>query len=284
MHCARAPGSFKDERDPHMLRRWVFVLAVLTALGSAPSVVLADCKRHEERDRSIGPIGLSGDLDDCSTGRSREEWRAQVGFAGARRLAENQTEHAGESSAETQATANPWVKLCENVNIAGASKALCVTTHERLDGSTGMVLVSAALREIEGDASLTLMALVPEGVRLPPGLRISIYSKEDWEKLQRHENDESKATAITLTYTLCRAGGCAAEATATPSLIADLKAGGGLRVSATGAANEAVSFLVPLVGFTEAYEGPPEDNERYKRIRSALLQQIKELKRAAGVK
>ena len=267
-----------------MLRRWVFVIAALAVLGAEPSVVLADCERHEEGDRSIGTIGLSGGLDNCSTGGSREDWRTKVGFGEARRLAENQTDRAGESSAETLATANPWVKLCENVNIAGTSKSLCVTTHERLDGSTGMVLVSAALREIEGDGSLTLMALVPEGVRLPPGLRISIYSKEDWDKLQRNENDESKATAITLSYTLCRAGGCAAEAKATPSLIADLKAGGGLQVSATGAANEAVSFLVPLVGFTEAYEGPPVDNERYKRIRSALLQQIKELKRAAGVK
>jgi invasion protein IalB len=273
--------------DPQMLRRWVFVLGALTALAVAPSVVSADCKRHEARQRSTGSIGLSGglsgNLDDCATGESRD-WRAKVGLAGVGRLAENQPDRAGESAADTQTTANPWVKLCENVNIAGTSKALCVTTHERLDGSTGKVLVSAALREIEADGSLTLMALVPEGVRLPPGLRIAIYSKEDWEKLQRNENDESKATAITLTYTLCRAGGCAAEAKATPTLIADLKGGGGLRVSATGAANEAVSFLVPLVGFTEAYEGPPEDNERYKRIRSALLQQIRELKRAAGVK
>jgi len=265
-----------------MLRRWAFVFAVLTALGAAPSIVLADCKRHEGRDRSVGTIGL--DLGDCSTGGSREDRRPKFGSTGSRRLAENQTDRTGEAPAESQATASPWVKLCENVNIAGASKALCVTTHERLDGSTGMVLVSAALREIEGDGSVTLMALVPEGMRLPPGLRISIYSKEDWEKLQPSENDESKATAITLTYTLCRAGGCAAEAKATPSLIADLKAGGGLRVSATGSANEAVSFLVPLVGFTEAYEGPPVDNERYKQIRGALLQQIKELKRAAGVK
>ena len=57
-----------------------------------------------------------------------------------------------------------------------------------------------------------------------------------------------------------------------------------MRVSATNAANEVVSFLVPLGGFTEAYEGPPMDNEKYMRIRSALLQQIKELKRAAGAK
>ena len=55
-------------------------------------------------------------------------------------------------------------------------------------------------------------------------------------------------------------------------------------MSATNAANEVISFLVPLVGFAEAYEGPPVDNEKYMRIRSVLLQQIKELKRAAGAK
>ena len=259
-----------------MLRRWVLILAVLNA---TPSVALADRQQHEHGDRSMRAIGLIAEPHAGSTSK-----RAKVRWAEAGRLAQSQPDRADGSSAETQATANPWVKLCETVTIAGADKALCVTTHERLDGSTGMVLVSAALREIEGEGNQTLMAMVPEGVRLPPGLRISIYSKEAWEKLQKNENDESKAVGIKLTYTLCRAGGCAAEVTATPSLISDLKRGGGLRVSATNAANEVISFLVPLVGFAEAYAGPPVDNEKYKRIRSVLLQQMKELKRASGVK
>jgi invasion protein IalB len=261
----------------------VLTLAVLAVLGATPSVVLADASR-QDRDRSVCGVGLMGEPHAGSTGGSRGDFRcAKVKLAEAGRLAETQPDRTDGSSAETPATATPWVKLCENVTVAGANKALCVTTHERLDGSTGMVLVSAAVREIEGEGQ-TLLAMVPEGVRLPPGLRISIYSKEEWEKLQRNENDESKATGIKLTYTLCRAGGCAAEVTATPSLIAYLKGEGGLRVSATNATNEVVSFLVPLAGFTEAYEGPPVDNERYKRIRGVLLQQIKELKRAGGVK
>jgi len=264
-----------------MLRRWVLVLAVL---GATPSVALPDCQQQQDRDRSLRAIGLGG-LRVCSTSGSQADFgRAKVRIAEAGRLGETQPDRTDGSSAETQVAASPWVKLCENVTIAGANKALCVTTHERLDGSTGMILVSAALREIEGDGSPTLMAMVPEGVRLPPGLRVLIYSREEWEKLQRSENDESRATGIKLTYTLCRAGGCAAEAKATPALISVLKGGGGLRVSATNAANEEVSYLVPLVGFTEAYEGPPVDNEKYMRIRGALLQQIKELKRAAGVK
>ena len=260
-----------------MLRRWVLILAVL---GATPSDVLADCQQHEDTDRSMRAIGS---MMEPHAGSSGGRTRARLAEAG--RLAQSQPDQRTDgSSATIQATANPWVKLCENVTIAGANKALCVTTHERLNGSTGMVLVSAALREIEGEGTQTLMAMVPEGVRLPQGLRISIYPKEEWEKLQKDENDESKATGIKLTYTLCRAGGCAAEVTATPSLISDLKGGGGLRVSATNAANEVVSFLVPLVGFAEAYEGPPVDNEKYKRIRGVLLQQMKELKRAGGVK
>jgi invasion protein IalB len=262
-----------------MLRRWVLTLAVLAVLGATPSVVLADCRQREDRDCLMRAIGSM-----TAPHARPTSGRAKARLAEAGRLAQSQPDRADGSSATTQATANPWVKLCENVTIAGANKALCVTTHERLNGSTGMVLVSAALREIEGEGSQTLMALVPEGVRLPPGLRVSIYSKEEWEKLRKNENDESKATGIKLTYTLCRAGGCAAEVTATPSLISDLKGGGGLRVSATNAANEVVSFLVPLGGFTEAYEGPPVDNEKYMRIRSLLLQQIKELKRTGGVK
>jgi invasion protein IalB len=267
-----------------MPSRRVLILALLALLGATPSVVSANCPQHQGWDRSVRTVGLMAEPHAGSTSRRGDLARAKVRFAEVGRLAETQSDRTDGPSAATQATTNPWVKLCENVTVAGANKALCVTTHERLDGATGMVLVSAALREIEGEGSQTLMAMVPEGVRLPQGLRISIYSKEEWEKLQRSENDESKATGIRLTYTLCRAGGCAAEVIATPSLISELKRGGGLKVSATNAANEAVSFLVPLVGFTEAYEGPPVDNEKYKRIRNVLLQQIKELKRAGGVK
>jgi invasion protein IalB len=239
------------------------------------SDVHGECRQHGEAD----PLVRGADCSDVDRPDAR---RAGAAVGEAARLADTQSD-AAEASAATQVAESPWVKLCENVGVGATYRALCVTTHERLDAATGRVLVSAGLSEFEGDSTQTLMAQVPEGVRLPQGLQIAIYSKEDWKRLERNERvDERNARHVTLTYTLCHAGGCAAETAATPSLIADLKGGGGLMVSATGATNEVLSFPVPLVGFVEAYAGPPADNENYVRIRKALMQQIEDRRRAGN--
>src|SRR6185295_4523351 len=53
-----------------------------------------------------------------------------------------------------------WVKLCEKAPFntkdkdgkdVKNEKNICLTHHERLDGNTGMVMVSAAILEIEGN-------------------------------------------------------------------------------------------------------------------------------------
>ena len=66
---------------------------------------------------------------------------------------------AGAADTAAAATGEPksaWVKLCEKAPILKKDKDgkdqkeeknLCLTHHERLDGNTGMVLVSAAIRE-----------------------------------------------------------------------------------------------------------------------------------------
>ena len=67
------------------------------------------------------------------------------------------------SRAHAQKTIKPqdsaWVKLCEKANEVTKDKDgkdekkevnICLTHHERLDGKSGMVLVSAAVRQIEG--------------------------------------------------------------------------------------------------------------------------------------
>ena len=69
-----------------------------------------------------------------------------------------------------------WVKLCEKANLKKGDKEesldICLTHHERLDGNTGMVIVSAALREVQGNPKKHLMVMVPLGVALPVGLQI----------------------------------------------------------------------------------------------------------------
>jgi invasion protein IalB len=177
-----------------------------------------------------------------------------------------------------------WVKLCEKANAVTKDKdgkdekkevSICLTHHERLDGNSGMVLVSAAVRQIDGQDKQHFMIMVPLGMLIQPGMRASIYPKDQWELVQKNEKvDEAKLKGIKLGYTLCHPAGCTAEVEATAELINDLRTSGGLVVFAINAGGQPVGFPVPLVGFEQAYTGGPVDNKQYGEARRALMQQI----------
>jgi len=188
------------------------------------------------------------------------------------------------AAAAPAAQQSAWVKLCEKAATVAKDKDgkdekkevnICLTHHERLDGNTGMVLVSAAIRQVEGVDKQAFMVMVPLGMMLPPGMRASIYPKEAWEKAQKNEKiDETKLKQLKLSYTLCHPAGCTAEMEASPELLGDLKTAGGLVVLAINAGGQTVGFPVPLNGFEQAYAGAPVDNKQYGEARKALMQQI----------
>jgi len=169
---------------------------------------------------------------------------------------------AKDAPAPSGAAQSAWVKLCEMaVGIAKDKDGkeekkelnICLTHHERLDGNTGMVLVSAAVRQVEGQDKQHFMVMVPLGMMLQAGMRATLYPKDAWEKVQKNEKvDESKLKAIKLAYTLCHPAGCTAEMETTPELLADLKTGGGLVVFAINAGGAPVGFPVPLTGFDQS--------------------------------
>jgi len=193
-----------------------------------------------------------------------------------------------QKGAPAQAGAAPpqsaWVKLCEKATAMVKDKDgkdekkdlnICLTHHERLDGNTGMVLVSAAVRQVEGQDKQGFMVMVPLGMLIQPGMRATIYPKDLWEKAQKNEKiDETKLKASKLNYTLCHPAGCTAEMEAAPDLIADLKTAGGILILAINPGGQAIGFPVPLTGFEQAYAGAPVDNKQYGEARKALMQQI----------
>jgi invasion protein IalB len=188
------------------------------------------------------------------------------------------------ASAPPAGSQSAWVKLCEKANAVTKDKdgkdekkevSICLTHHERLDGNSGMVLVSAAVRQIDGQDKQHFMIMVPLGMLIQPGMRASIYPKDQWELVQKNEKvDEAKLKGIKLGYTLCHPAGCTAEVEATAELINDLRTSGGLVVFAINAGGQPVGFPVPLVGFEQAYSGGPVDNKQYGEARRALMQQI----------
>jgi invasion protein IalB len=184
-----------------------------------------------------------------------------------------------------------WVKLCEKAPFAGKDKDgkeerieknICLTHHERLDGNSGMVLVSAAVRSIEGVDKQHLMVMVPLGMALPPGMQAAVYPKDMWDKIQKNEKvDDTALKPIKLAYNLCHSAGCTAEVETTPEMMTELKAGAGLIVYTMGGSGEPIAFPVPLLGFDAALAGAPVDNVEYSKARRALMEQIAQRQQAA---
>lgn len=198
---------------------------------------------------------------------------------------------AKDAAAGKEGAKSAWVKLCEKAPVnkrdkdgkeLKEEKNICLTHHERLDGNTGMVLVSAAIREIEGQEKKALMVMVPLGMAIPPGIKAAVYTKEQWEKTAKNEKiDETTLKPIELKYSLCHPSGCTAEIEATADIVDQMRTGGGLMVLAMNAAAQPIGFPVPLTGFAEAYAGKPIDNAEYKKARGQLMAQIRQRQQEA---
>jgi invasion protein IalB len=188
---------------------------------------------------------------------------------------------------KASAPQSAWVKLCEKATAQVKGKDgkeekkdlnIYLTHHERLDGNSGMVLVSAAFRQIDGQDKQHFMVMVPLGMLIQPGMRATVFPKNLWEKVQKNEKlekaEESKLKGLKLEYTLCHAAGCTAEMEASPELLTDLKSNGGLMVFAIAASGAPIAFPVPLGGFEQALKGQPVDAKKYGEARKALMMQI----------
>lgn len=176
-----------------------------------------------------------------------------VGLATAPAIAQENTEQQ-----------SAWVKLCEKApDITNKDQQLdvCLTHHEHIDGRTGQVVVSAAIRQVQGQDKKALMVMVPLGMALPPGIQMKVDENEP----------------ISLKYTLCHIAGCTAETEATDDIVNQMKGGTKLVVAAINLAGQAIAFPdVPLAGFTGTLDGEPVDNTQYKEARKRLMMSIRE--------
>ncbi len=199
---------------------------------------------------------------------------------------------AKDAAAAPAGSKSAWVKLCEKAQIPSKDKDgkdvkkeknICLTHHERLDGNTGMVLVSAAIREIEGNRQADLMVMVPLGMALPPGVRAAVYTKELWEKAAKNEKiDEKLLKPLDLKYSLCHPAGCTAEVEATTELI-DADEG---RRRSDGSGHERRRRSRSASRFrstasSRPIAGKPVDNAEYAKARQQLMGQIAQRQRRA---
>jgi invasion protein IalB len=158
-----------------------------------------------------------------------------------------------------QGEENAWVKLCDKVPQAD-NKEICLTHHERLDGNSGMVLVAAAIRKVEGQDVQHILVTIPTAIALaiPAGVQLKIDEEEP----------------MAMKYSFCYATSCQAEAEASAEMIEKFKKGKQVVIAAMNMQRKAVGFPVPLTGFSKAYDGAPIDSAKYQQAREQLMKVI----------
>ena len=177
-----------------------------------------------------------------------------------------------------------WVKLCEKGTAVTKDKdgkevkqdhTVCLTHHERIDAQSGIVLVSAAVRQMDEGKDPQFMVMLPLGMAIVPGMQVGVYPKDMWDKIQKGEKvDDTKLVPIKVPFNLCHSAGCTGEIAATPEIIDSFRSNGGIIVYGLSGNGRPVAFPIPLNGFDAALTGAPASNEEYAKQRNGLMKQI----------
>lgn len=185
-----------------------------------------------------------------------------------------------------------WNKICAKVPIAGKDKDgkaikeeknACTTFYESFNPATSAPLVYVAVEEGEGIDKKVLTVVVPPGLALPPGMAITVFQKEQWEKFVK-ENKEGKTVKpedvglkpIELKYLHCHTAGCASVSELHPDFLEQMKTGVGVIVRAVELSNKVIDFPVPLKGFADAYSGAPVDAKEFMEKRTSSLKEMEQ--------
>ena len=176
---------------------------------------------------------------------------------------------AAGAAAPAGATEDAWVKLCMR-NEQTQNKEICLINHEGLEPNTGMVLIAAAVRKVEGEEKQQLLIRVPTAYALviPPGVELKI--------------DEQPP--IKLQYAICFPTSCQVQLELTKELMDQMRKGKQMVVAAMNIQQKTMGFPVPLNGFSKAYDGPPVDSAKYEESRRQLMEMFRKRQQELAAK
>ena len=168
-----------------------------------------------------------------------------------------------------------WVKLCDKMQFPDPAakdpktakpidKQVCVTQHESFDANSGQLMVSSAVREVEGADKKGLLVTVPLGMVVQAGLGVFFDDEKDPKKV------------IKLNYDYCLPSGCTAEVEATPDILVQMGKAKVMNVVAISLQGARAGFKVPMGGFATAIAGNPTDTAKFLNARKARLMQLRE--------
>lgn len=165
---------------------------------------------------------------------------------------------AGDAAAAEESA---WVKLCLKNDQTG-EKQVCLVNHEGLEPNTGMVLVAAAVRTIEGEDKQHLLVRLPTAYSLviPAGVQLKI------------DEDEP----IQLQYAVCFPTSCQVQMELTKEMFEKMRTGKQMVVAAMNMQQKAMAFPVPLNGFSKTFDGPPVDNVKYEEARRQMMEKFRQ--------
>jgi invasion protein IalB len=174
------------------------------------------------------------------------------------------------AGAAAQAPAqDAWVKLCMK-NEQTQNKEICLINHEGLDPNSGMVLITAMVRKVEGEEKQQLIIRLPTAYALviPAGVQAKI--------------DEDKP--IDLQYMICFPAGCQAQTDLTPEVMEAMRKGKQMVVAAVNFQQKTMGFPVPLSGFNKAADGPAADPVKYEESRKQLMEMFRKRQQELAAK
>jgi invasion protein IalB len=163
--------------------------------------------------------------------------------------------------AEPQLIFSPWVKLC-NKDADPKAKRVCVTVKDgRVE--SGLLVVSVAIIEMDGEQRKLLRMSLPYGVALQHGTRLIV----------------DQATPQTAPFVTCLPpvvppGGCIADYEATADLIGRMKKAQVITVQAIHMNGQAMSPQLELKDFAKAYDGPPTDPKVFEAQQKKLQEEL----------
>jgi invasion protein IalB len=165
------------------------------------------------------------------------------------------------AAAQPQLIFSPWVKLC-NKDADPKAKRVCVTVKDgRVE--SGLLVVSVAIIEMDGEQKKLLRMSLPYGVALQHGTRLIV-----------DQGTPQTAPFVTCLPPVVPPGGCISDYEATPDLINRMKKARVLTVQAIHMNGQAMSPQLDLKDFAKAYDGPPTDPKVFEAQQKKLQEEL----------
>jgi invasion protein IalB len=162
---------------------------------------------------------------------------------------------------EAQLIFSPWVKLC-NKDSDPNSKRVCVTVKDgRVE--SGLLVVSVAIIEMDGEQRKLMRMSLPYGVALTHGTRMIV-----------DQGTPATAPFVTCLPPVVPPGGCISDYEATADLINRMKKGQLLTVQAIHMNGQPMSPQLELKDFAKAYDGPPTDPKVFEEQQKKLQEEL----------